>query len=60
MQSYTCVFRFGHFLLVPTSAGEVPGKLFLLDSGAFNNHITPATAREVTKVHGDSYTAVEG
>lgn len=60
MQSYTRVFRFGHLLLVPTSVGEVPGKLFLLDSGAFNNQITPATAREVTKVHGDSDTVVHG
>jgi tetratricopeptide (TPR) repeat protein len=50
MQSYTRVFRFGHLLLVPTTIGDVPGKLFLLDSGAFSNHITPAAAREVTKV----------
>jgi tetratricopeptide (TPR) repeat protein len=60
MQSYTRVFRFGHFLLVPTSIGEGPGKLFLLDTGAFNNHITPEAAREVTKVHGDSDTIIHG
>ena len=60
MQSYTKIFRFGHFLLVPTAVGEVPGKLFLLDSGAFSNHITPAAAREVTKVHGDSDTIIHG
>jgi tetratricopeptide (TPR) repeat protein len=60
MQSYTRVFRFGHFLLVPTAVGDIPGKLFLLDSGAFNNHITPAAAREVTKVHGDSNTIIHG
>lgn len=60
MQSYTRVLRFGHFLLVPTSIGNVPGKLFLLDTGAFNNHITPAAAREVTKVHEDTDTIVKG
>jgi hypothetical protein len=47
-------------LLVPTSVGEVPGKLFLVDSGAFTNHITPAAAREVTKVHGDSSITIKG
>jgi tetratricopeptide (TPR) repeat protein len=60
MQSYTRVFRFGHMLLVPTSIGDVPAKLFLLDSGALMNHITPAAAREITKVHGDSDTIVKG
>jgi len=60
MQSYTRIFRFGHFLLVPTSIGEVSGKLFLLDTGAFSNHITPEAAREVTKVHGDSDTIIHG
>ena len=60
MQSYTRVFRFGHFLLVPTSIGEAPDKLFLLDTGAFDNHITPAAAREVTKVRGDSDTIIHG
>ena len=59
MQSYTRVFRFGHLLLVPTAIGDVPAKLFLLDSGAFNNHITPAAAREVTKVR-NSDTIVHG
>ena len=60
MKSYTQVFRFGHMLLVPTSIGDVPAKLFLLDSGAFTNFITPAAAREVTKVHGDPRVTVKG
>ena len=59
MQSYTRVFRFGHLLLVPTTIGDAPVKLFLLDSGAFSNHITPAAAREVTKVR-NSDTIVHG
>ncbi len=60
MQSYTRVFRFGHDLLVPTSIGKVPSKLFLIDTGAMMNAISPAAAREVTKVHGDSDTVIKG
>lgn len=60
MKSYTRVLRFGHDLLVPTTIGDVPYKLFLLDTGALTNFISPAAAREVTKVHGDSDTTIEG
>jgi tetratricopeptide (TPR) repeat protein len=60
MKSYTRIYRFGHELLAPTKIGDAPIKLFLIDTGALNNNITPAAAREVTKVHGDEYTTVEG
>ena len=60
MQSYSHVFRFGHDLLIPTSIGQVPSKLFLMDTGALFNAISPAAAREITKVHGDSDTIVKG
>jgi tetratricopeptide (TPR) repeat protein len=60
MKSYTQVFRFGHSLLVPTLIGDAPAKLFLLDTGAFNNIISSSAAGEVTKVHGDSRTTVRG
>ena len=60
MKSYARVFRFGHMLLVPTKINDVPGKLFLIDSGAWNNMITPGAAREVTKIHGDPDTKVKG
>jgi hypothetical protein len=60
MQNYARVFRFGHDLLVPTTIGRVPYKLFLLDAGSLVNFISPAAAREVTKVHGDSDLIVEG
>jgi len=60
MHSYTAVFRFGHNLLIPTTIGKVPYKLFLLDTGALVNFISPAAAREVTKVHADSDVVVEG
>jgi len=62
MKSYTKVYRFGHMLLVPTFIGEdnVPPRLFLLDTGAFDNQVTPAAVQEVTHVHDDSLTTVQG
>jgi tetratricopeptide (TPR) repeat protein len=60
MQSYTHLYRFDHYLLVPTRVGNYPEKLFLLDTGGLTNQITPAAAREVTKVHGGSETIITG
>jgi len=62
MKSYTVVFRFGHALLVPTFIGPANSvaRLFLLDTGAAMNQITPAAASEITKVHGDSSTTIKG
>ncbi len=60
MKSYTQVYRFGHQVLVPTLIGDASLKLFLLDTGGFNNLISPGAATEVTKVHGDSSTIVKG
>jgi tetratricopeptide (TPR) repeat protein len=60
MRTFTPVLRFGHDLLVPTRIGDVPYKLFLLDTGALINAISPSAAREVTKVHGDSDAIVKG
>jgi len=53
MKSYTPVYRFGHNLLVPTSIGNAPIKLFLLDTGSSSNLISSAAATEVTRLHGD-------
>jgi len=60
MNSYTRVYRFGHLLLVPTLVGGSPSKLFALDTGSFSNTISPATAREVTRVRGEAGTTVKG
>jgi predicted aspartyl protease len=54
MKDYTRFYRFDHFVLVPTMVANAPGKLFMVDTGATTNDITPAAAREITKVHGDS------
>jgi tetratricopeptide (TPR) repeat protein len=60
MQSYTQVFRFGHQLLVPTTVGNAPPSLFLLDTGSSINNISLNAAQEVTKVHGDPHAQVRG
>lgn len=60
MQSYTHVFRFGHDLLVPTTIGDIPSKLFVMDTGSLFNSISPAAASEVTKVQGNSVWKLKG
>jgi len=60
MKAYTKVFRFGHQLLIPTRVGDAPPKLFLIDTGATFNTISPDAAREVTKVRGDDRIIVKG
>jgi tetratricopeptide (TPR) repeat protein len=67
MQEYTPVFRLGHMLLVPTGLNESERKLseserklFLIDTGANHNYISPEAAREVTGVHDDPDTIVRG
>ena len=51
MHSYVQTFRIGHFLLVPTTIGEHSQKLFLLDTGSFDNTISTAAGQEVSKIH---------
>jgi len=60
MKTYTKVFRFGHNLLIPTRVGDAPPKLFLIDTGATYNTISPDAAREVTKVRSDDRMIVKG
>jgi tetratricopeptide (TPR) repeat protein/predicted aspartyl protease len=60
MQNYTRIYRFGHDLLIATRVGDTPPRLFLIDTGAMFNTISPAAAREVTKVHSDPDTRVRG
>jgi tetratricopeptide (TPR) repeat protein len=60
MKSFTPVFRFGHDLLIQTRVNDAGPKLFLIDTGAFSNSITPSAAREVTKVSSDSTRTIKG
>jgi hypothetical protein len=60
MKSYTRVFRFGHDLLIPTRIGDIPPKLFLIDTGSYSSHISQDAAREITRVHGEAFDTVKG
>lgn len=59
-KDFTPIYRFGHDLLIPTQINDLPPKLFLIDTGAFSDTISPEAAREVTKTHGDSGYQVKG
>lgn len=60
MKDWTRVFRVGHNLMLPASLNNSSIKLFILDTGAFTTTISPAVAREVTKVHSDDTLIVKG
>ena len=58
--SYERVYRFGHFLLIPGQINDSPPKLFLLDTGAWDNFISPGAAKGYVKVHRDEESIVKG
>jgi tetratricopeptide (TPR) repeat protein len=58
--SYEKVYRFGHMLLIPGFINDSPPKLFLVDTGAWDNIITPEGAKGATKLHTDSDIIVKG
>jgi predicted aspartyl protease len=69
MAKWERVYRNGHELLMPTGIVDAKhfkddsafkDKLFLLDTGAESNLISPAAAREVTKVSGSDWGGVQG
>jgi tetratricopeptide (TPR) repeat protein len=60
MKGYTPIFRFGHMLLIPTAVNDSPDMLFAMDTGAFDNSITPAAAKQVTKINRDDNFRVKG
>jgi predicted aspartyl protease len=60
MKDWEPIFRWEHFLIFPTVIGNAPLKLFMMDTGASQGMISPAAAREVTHVSGDSSTHVKG
>jgi tetratricopeptide (TPR) repeat protein len=60
MKGYTPIFRFGHSLLIPTKVNDSAPMLFLIDTGSFDNTITPAAAKQVTKISRDENLKVKG
>jgi hypothetical protein len=47
-------------LLIPTRVNNSPPMNFLIDTGAFDNSITPAAAKQVTKISGDDLDTIKG
>jgi tetratricopeptide (TPR) repeat protein len=60
MKNYTFIYRIGHALLIPTRVNDSAPMLFLIDSGAFDNSITPEAAKQVTKISRDDNYKVKG
>jgi predicted aspartyl protease len=60
MKDYTPVYRVGHSLILPAGLSGKEVRLFIMDTGAFATTISPEAAREVTKLHNDSFDQVEG
>jgi tetratricopeptide (TPR) repeat protein len=48
--SFTQAFNFGHFLLLETNAGKKASGLFVIDSGANANTISPELARSMPEM----------
>lgn len=59
MRDYAKIFLIGHALLIPTSVNSFPTKLFLIDTGSFDNTLSVVAAKEVTKI-SNSDTQVKG
>ncbi len=63
MKGWTSFYRTGHFLLLPVRLNDHPSRLFIVDTGAFQNLITPDAAREVSKVetgYGSNMSGLSG
>ena len=60
MAKWTRVFRFGHFVLVPTNVNDSADMLFGLDTGAFANIFALRAAQQMGKVHSESRLHVSG
>jgi tetratricopeptide (TPR) repeat protein len=50
MTDYSKIFLIGHALLIPTSVNSFPKELFLIDTGSFDNTLSIAMAKRVTKI----------
>jgi predicted aspartyl protease len=60
MKGYTQVLRFAHALLISTRVNDSSPMLFMMDTGGFDNMITPAAAKQVTKITRDQNVHVKG
>jgi tetratricopeptide (TPR) repeat protein len=54
------VYRVGRDLLLPTRVNDSPPKLFILDTGGWDNVISLPLARQTTKLHAEGAAKVSG
>jgi len=55
MQSYTKVWRFGHFLVLPVVVSDKATGNFILDTGADINIVSKKLAKQITKLNYEGY-----
>ena len=60
MQDWVKIYRSGHDLIFPTTIGKVPKKLFIMDTGAAQDLLSIAAAKEVTGVYKGGNGQVQG
>ncbi len=60
LKSWTRVFRSGHDLILPISINSGPLRLFIVDTGAQFDSVSPEAAREVGKISKGSYVDIVG
>ena len=60
MKDYEKIYRSGHDLLISTYVNKMVPRLFLIDTGAYDNLLSTEVAREYTKVHTDEFNVIEG
>ena len=53
MQSFTKIWRFGHFLVIPVVVSDKAMGNFVLDTGADSNTISPRLAQQITKLRAE-------
>jgi len=60
MKDYERIFRSGHDLLINTYVNTTTPRLFLIDTGSYDNLLSTNVAREYTRVHTDEDSIIKG
>jgi hypothetical protein len=60
MKDYEKIYRSGPDLLISTYVNKMVPRLFLIDTGSYDNLLSTEVAREDTKVRSDEFSVVEG
>ena len=60
MKDWTPIFRSQHMLILQTSIGNTPNKLFLMDTGSGKSMISPEAAREVAYITSFNDSKIQG